>query len=102
MEVEVPMFTCSDRECLRVFTRNDCDCECLRVCSRVMIASVCACVPQTPRGGVQYGNVNYNVYMPGYVRIRVFVTNCYNFLHFNLFYVNFTHGLRRIVLLFLM
>lgn len=58
------------------------------------------CVSQARRGDVQYGNVNYNIYMPGYMRMLVFVTNCYNCLHFNLFYVNFTHGSRRIVLLF--
>lgn len=38
---------------------------------------------------------------PGCIVMLVFVTNCYNFLHFNLFYVNLTRGSRKVVLLFL-
>lgn len=37
---------------------------------------------------------------PGCIVMLVFVTNCYNFLHFNLFYVNLTRGSRKVVLLF--
>lgn len=50
---------------------------------------------------VQYGSDSYSIYTPSYIMMLVFVTNCYNFLHFNLFYINFAHGFKRIVLLFL-
>lgn len=34
---------------------------------------------------VQYGNDNDSIYMPSYIMMLVFVTNCFHFLHFNLF-----------------
>lgn len=37
---------------------------------------------------------------PGCIMMLVFVTNCYKFLHFNLFYVNLTRGLRKVVFTF--
>lgn len=39
---------------------------------------------------------------PSYMMMLVFGTDCYNFLHFNLFYINFTRGSKTIALLFLM